>query len=1035
MISRGARLASIPDPIPQMTEILALSFRIAFVPIALLFLPTIATAAVHRSQYETDATRLVVEVLEDDLVRFEISPATSPAAETLTPSPMVFKTDYDGPARLAETGDGLETADIRLDIDPESLCIRLFDKTKADAYLGRFCPKLGETVGLDIDPGPMRQVYGLGQEFKTLGEADGDWTTLGVREGMEFGNGFQGFQDAAVGNVQIPVYYALGSDNLNYALFADHLYRQKWDFSRSPWTAEMDGDRLQFYLITGPDLPDLRSDYLELTGFPPVPPRKAFGLWVSEFGYDNWEEVDRLRDGLQAEGFPVDGFVIDLNWFGGVALNEPEKSNMGRLNWDENQTEFLRNNPYYFPNPGEKVREYAADNLGLTVIEESYIANTTDTFETLPPELTVYGRTNGMCDRDNSSNPLTEIEGFWGVGRMVDWSNPEAGEWIHENYRLPNLSRLGITSHWTDLGEPETFDRNGCYEGILTSMGIKSEHPDIHNIYNLLWNRSIWEGYFNHRNIANDLGIINPRPFIVTRSGAAGTQRYGTAMWSGDIASNLESLATHLNAQMQMSFSGIDYYGSDIGGFRREVMPYNDKSGRYRAYEDEMYTQWFAIAAWLDVPVRPHADNEFVKVDPPYHTSPHLVGKPDSNLANLRQRYELIPYYYSLAYRAHIYGEPVIPPPIFYYQNDPQVRGMGNQKLIGRDILVGTVTEHGRYERDLYLPKGKWVNYHSDEWFDSEGEILENLPVYRKGKFRLPAFVRAGAILPQIKITEKTQDAFGRAGGSSRAERDLILRVYADEMPSSFILYEDDGTTMGYRPNGRPLYHHRTTTIRQQKTGNIVTVTVEPAVDVNGSRPLAGAVMARSTVVDLIVDGMGARSLSLNNRELTEYSDLQEFENAESGWIAMGNNRIRAKSATMNVYEQKTFGFDLETAATTTSVNFVCDNAKTDWGEKIYVLGNIPALGDNDPERAIALYPSIDYDYITNPPPVKVADPVGPDAPIWTGVVANLPPNTTFEWQCLRRSIFGTAAGGDKNTHTTPAAGYGGRSYGTIIGN
>ncbi|MGC9524010.1 MAG: hypothetical protein ACP5D7_00550 [Limnospira sp.] len=61
------------------------------------------------------------------------------------------------------------------------------------------------------------------------------------------------------------------------------------------------------------------------------------------------------------------------------------------------------------------------------------------------------------------------------------------------------------------------------------------------------------------------------------------------------------------------------------------------------------------------------------------------------------------------------------------------------------------------------------------------------------------------------------------------------------------------------------------------------------------------------------------------------------------------------------------------------------------------MMGNIPALGDSDPERAIALYPSIDYEYITNPPPVKVADPIGPDAPIGTGVVANLPPNTTFD--------------------------------------
>ncbi|MGC9524011.1 MAG: hypothetical protein ACP5D7_00555 [Limnospira sp.] len=105
---------------------------------------------------------------------------------------------------------------------------------------------------------------------------------------------------------------------------------------------------------------------------------------------------------------------------------------------------------------------------------------------------------------------------------------------------------------------------------------------------------------------------------------------------------------------------------------------------------------------------------------------------------------------------------------------------------------------------------------------------------------------------------------------------------------------------------------------------------MEPAVDVNGSKPFAGVAIARSSVVDLIVDGMGARSLTFNNQELTEYSDLKEFENAESGWISMGNNHIRAKSGKMDVEAQKIFVFDLKPAAATTSVNFVCDNAKTD---------------------------------------------------------------------------------------------------------
>jgi alpha-glucosidase len=148
-----------------------------------------------------------------------------------------------------------------------------------------------------------------------------------------------------VGNVQIPVMYALGQANLNYALFLDNVYKQRWDFNAFWWQVRMFGDHVRYYFMTGRDLPDLRADYLDLTGRPPVPPRKAFGLWVSEFGYDNWEQIDALKDGLCSDGFPVDGFVLDLNWFGGIKLDDPTRSRMGRLDWDQDDD----GNPYSSP--------------------------------------------------------------------------------------------------------------------------------------------------------------------------------------------------------------------------------------------------------------------------------------------------------------------------------------------------------------------------------------------------------------------------------------------------------------------------------------------------------------------------------------------------------------------------------------------------------------------------------------------------------------------------------------------------------------
>jgi alpha-glucosidase (family GH31 glycosyl hydrolase) len=739
---------------------------------ALLLLCPATHADVQRRKFTLPPAYLIVEVLDDDLLHFEVSAIGDPPVDrSLYASPMVHKKDYPGPGVFVAGGNRLETAELRIEVNPANLCVRLEDKARRNAYLTTICPGGLQQAfkGLNVDPDAIEHVYGLGQEFRIQGSADGDWTAFGVRQGQGFGNAFMGFQGAAVGNVQIPVMYAVGRDRLNYALFLDNVYRQRWDFDAFWWQIGMFGDQLRFYFMSGPDLPDLRADYMELTGRPPVPPRKAFGLWVSEFGYDNWEQTDELASGLRASRFPVDGFVLDLNWFGGVVPSDASKSTMGRLDWDR---EALDGNPYFFPDPDGRILAYASDHIGLVAIEEPYLANTTTTFSQMPPELSSYRRTDGRCDPGRQSSPVTDLEGFWGKGRMIDWSDPQAGAWIHDQHRHPNLVQKGVTGHWTDLGEPETFRADACYEGVeVTATGPKNEHSDVHNLYNLLWNKSIWDGYFRKQGQANALGRVNPRPLILTRSAAAGTQRYGAAMWSGDIASNLDSLATHLNAQLHMSFSGIDYFGADAGGFRREVMPYNDKQGRYRGYEEELYTQWLANAAWFDVPVRPHTDNEFVKVSPPYATAPHLVGKRESNLANIRQRYELIPYYYSLAYRAHLFGEPVVPPLVFYHQADPQVRRMGHEKLIGKDLLVAVVARHGEYERDVYLPAGKWVNYHSNEWHTSRGEVLRDVPVYRDGILRLPAFARAGAILPQMPVGRGNEGCLRTPAGRRPARR------------------------------------------------------------------------------------------------------------------------------------------------------------------------------------------------------------------------------------------------------------------------
>lgn len=364
--------------------------------------------------------------------------------------------------------------------------------------------------------------------------------------------------------------FAVGAANLNYGLFLDQVYKQEWNLTGDPWTVDTWGDQVRWYTMTGADLPDLRKDYMELTGRPPVPPKKAFGMWVSEFGYDNWAEIDTRLSGLRTAKFPVDGFVLDLNWFGGVTAGS-DNTKMGTLAWDTTA----------FPNPATKISSLGADGVGLMTIEESYVGKNNPEHADLASKGYLVRAGCAAC----APTYLTTND-WWGRGGMIDWTQDAAGDYWHAQKRQP-LANQGILGHWLDLGEPEMYDAGDWTSGVLPG---KHAHADYHNVYNLKWAESIARGY----------ATGTKRPFMLARSGAGGMQRFGVAMWSADIGSKLTALAQQQNAQLHMSMSGIDYYGSDIGGFRREML---------NSDLNELYTQWFAGGSWFEVPIRPHTEN------------------------------------------------------------------------------------------------------------------------------------------------------------------------------------------------------------------------------------------------------------------------------------------------------------------------------------------------------------------------------------------------------------------------------------------
>lgn len=825
-----------------------------------------ADAGVYRITYAAGGRTLTVEVLTDDLAHFQLSAEPVPGGPIWT-TPMIARTYYSGPSAPIDEGQArrglIETPDLRIEVQLTTLCVTLTDTARSpEALLTTLCPLQDEGIpgGLSVTQEATTDLYGLGEQFLRYGETDGNWIGRQRLTASRYGNEVNRFHGGGVGNDQFPILYALGPGTLNYALFIDHLYAQQWNFTADPFTLKTRGDTLRWYVITGPNLPDLRTDYMTLTGFPPVPPKQMFGLWVSEYGFDNWNEVSEVLQSMRAANFPLDGFVLDLQWFGGIGA----QGQIGSLTWDEAS----------FPQPAKVIAGLRdVHGLGFMLIEESFVNKSlADYDQIVAADVLVRKCPEPDCD------PVTMVE-WWGYGGMVDWSNPAAGAWWHDHKRQP-LIDMGVMAHWTDLGEPENFTASATYYGF-PDQDLHA-HADIHNVYNLLWSQSIYEGYMR-----ND---VERRPFILSRSGTSGSQRFAVSMWSGDIGSNLGSLAAHMNVQMHMSLSGIDYYGADVGGFERAALEPD-------ADEDAMYTIWLANAALLDVPLRPHTIN----LDNIRHTAPSLIGDVDSNLFNVRLRYELSPYLYTLAHRAYLYGEPVFPPLVYYYQDDPNVRTIGGQKMIGRDLMMATVTDYGVEEIDVYLPAGGWFDYHTHDYYASEGEWVTVPTVSAEGIFRVPLFVAANSAIPIMHVDDQTLNTLGqRLDGTTND--DLLMRVFTTGGSGFGTFVEDDGTTLMYRYSGG----WQITGTALHTGEDSFTIIVQPT-----AHFYQGAPTERNAEIQVIAHNLPFTTIELNGEPLPELNTRAAFDAADQGYYVAPDGVIYLKSGVLPVDAYRQFDFIL----------------------------------------------------------------------------------------------------------------------------
>jgi len=287
----------------------------------------------------------------------------------------------------------------------------------------------------------------------------------------------------------------------------------------------------------------------------------------------------------------------------------------------------------------------------------------------------------------------------------------------------------------------------------------------------------------------------NVRPWNLQRNGYLGIAKWGGWVWSGDTESSWKTLEGQVAVGINYSLSLSPYWGSDIGGFYPSV----EKTG-------ELFARWYQFGAFcpsfrshgrttmsilpwgwgsgdrgdLETSTRPGPDSARRNVLASEMNNPAIepVVKKYDEL-----RYQLLPYNYTLAWEARQTGLPFMRSLWLHYPEDKKTWDLGTEYLWGRDLLIAPIFEKGASSREIYLPKGDWYDWWTNEKQAGGATIRRAVDLSI-----MPIYVRAGAIIPFDPIRQYTGEV---------VKEPTTLKVYRGA-DGAFTLYEDDGISLDY---------------------------------------------------------------------------------------------------------------------------------------------------------------------------------------------------------------------------------------------
>ncbi len=504
-------------------------------------------------------------------------------------------------------------------------------------------------------------------------------------------------------NTEVSIPFLFSNRGYGFLWHNPGIGRVELGYNGTRWVAEAT-PQLDYWITAGATPAEIMEHYADATGHPSKFPEWAAGFWQCKLRYRTQDELLSVAREYKRRGLPLSVIVIDFfNW---------------TLQGD------WRFDPELWPDPAGMVSELEGMGVKLMVSIWPTVNPVSENFPIMQRRGLLIRTERGlpalMTFMDNRPQGPVSLHYY-------DSTNPEARQFIWEQVR-EHYYRYGIKAWWLDACEPEMFPMDPDNLRFHLGNGLT-----VANAYPLLHARGFYEGMRD----AGETAILN-----LCRSAWAGSQRYGAAVWSGDINSTFEAFQAQVRAGLNIGLSGIPWWTTDIGGFYGG----DPESPAFR----ELLIRWFQYSTFCPL-FRLHG----YRLPTPEASTMISTGGPNEawsfgdevytiikDLLFLRER--LRPYILEQMHLAHEKGIPPMRPLFFDFLRDETCASIDDQFLFGPDLLVAPVLTEGACTREVYLPAGTtWTDAWSRQTFEGGQHIVAEAPLDR-----IPLYLRADAQLP-----------------------------------------------------------------------------------------------------------------------------------------------------------------------------------------------------------------------------------------------------------------------------------------------